>query len=194
MCECKTGSLKRALLITPLVVYFLSYCYLAIYHGYWNLVPVIVHEGGTLTWLQTTLFASHFLGHIPVHLVLSLWLVGCCLSTGKTAPAYFISKKILTFTLFIFLGISLALALQLNGWEDTKMYLSQWRQNHSLDTKGGSWLLHLPSTITLFFLIPLIVFATRYCTFLWILCMLSKKSTTFISCRLVYHNEFNLLS
>ena len=66
----------RLLLLLPAAVYLVSYADLALYHGRAWLWSTVVHESGRYTLLETTFYASHFLGHVPVLLTVALLVAG----------------------------------------------------------------------------------------------------------------------
>ena len=160
-----TKDYSKWLIVIPLLTYAISYIYLAYYHSTLNLWPVIIHEGGRYTLLETVLYASHFLGHVYVHVTLSFLFVGCfCLFH---APDSLPIRTFKTFVmpivfLIIFLLISIVISLHLFGREETFSYLLQKKQSVTVYAQGGSWNLHLPSTMMLFLLIPAYLYVTLY--------------------------------
>lgn len=159
-----TSFALRILLYVPAAVYAASYAYLAVYHGRLNLFPVVIHEGGTFTLWETALYASHFLGHIPVHIVAALLLLGAHWSfSGPPArvPRRSLSPRRPGLWLFVFLSCSVMLSLYHFGAEDTMAYVLQQKQGVDNYVPGGSWNLHLGSTVMLFMMIPLYVLFVR---------------------------------
>jgi len=156
----------RLLLALPIFVYLVAYGYLAFYHGRWNLIGTVIHEGGTFTLWETTLYASHFLGHIPVHVVIALlfWGVYRCYSGTTTSTIGSLNRAMITTGLFLLLGGSLLLSLFHFGREDTFSYILQRKQGVDNFVRGGSWNLHLGSTTIMFILMPVYVFAIRFAT------------------------------
>jgi len=146
----------RWLLAVPLVTYLISYLYLAFYHGKLWLWNTIVHEGGTLTLFQTTFYASHFLGHIPSLTIIAFFLA----SWYKVLVP---SKELFRFNLkwlFIALPFSVVCffySLWQFGKDETLSYLFLSQQSVIRTEPGGSYLLHLPSTLSLVILIPLFI-------------------------------------
>jgi hypothetical protein len=155
----------KLLLLLPLIAYGASYLYLAFYHKKLNLFGTVVHEGGRYTLLEDMFYASHFLGHIPVHTVIALLFAGTFLCLwGDSVPKYTKgSVRKLALLLLLFLAASFFLSLAFFGWEDTSAYILQKKQGVEIYEKGGSWNLHLPSTATLFLFLP--VYLTL---FLWL--------------------------
>jgi len=151
------------LLGLPATVYAASYIYLAFYHGQAVIINTVVHEGGLYTFLQTILYASHFLGHIPVHTVLALYFVGVymCLTPHFYESRLHLSRWPFVFLLVNFLLASVAISLIGFGLEDTMAFILQQKQNVRHYTAGGSWNLHLPSTLLQLALIPVFIFAVR---------------------------------
>ena len=147
----------------PIFVYLISYGYLAYYHQDLWLGNTIVHEGGIYTFVETLLYASHFLGHVPVHCALSLWLIGCylCMTPQQSplsAPLHPLATGI---GVIVFLGASAALSVWLFGTEDTMIYILQQRQSLVTAGEGGSWNLHLPSTCLMLAMTPLLVWPAK---------------------------------
>ncbi len=147
----------RLLLALPALTYALSYIYLAVYHRRLNLWNVIVHEGGLFTLLETTLYASHFLGHVPVHTLVALLFVGAYRTLTPDANAMKPRPRIAGYAILCLLGASLVFSLVHFGAEDTWAYILQRKQTVRLYVRGGSWNLHLASTCLLFAWAPLYV-------------------------------------
>lgn len=149
------------LLCLPLLVYILSYLYLAWYHGEIFIFNTIVHEGGTYTLLLDIFYASHFLGHVPVHTMLALVFMGSYFAfTGYPHPSYTNKKMaILAGSLVFFLVGSFVLSLAVFGSKDTIDFIAQRKQQATgMYVQGGSWNLHLPSSQLLFLFVPVYVF------------------------------------
>ncbi|MDY0040986.1 MAG: hypothetical protein RBS57_11810, partial [Desulforhabdus sp.] len=108
-----------SLLVIPIAVYFISYTYLAFYHGQVFIFNTIVHEGGIYTLLQDTFYASHFLGHVPVHTTIALFFVGALLSlkSGYGVTRFRQNMDLLLVALIFFLAISFFLSLSVFGHE-----------------------------------------------------------------------------
>jgi hypothetical protein len=145
------------------LTYIISYLYLAWYHDKILLFNTIVHESGTYTLLENIFYASNFLGHIPVHTMLAFLFVGfyLCL-TGDESGAFPKKKiRIIFYLLIIFLIGSFFLSLSVFGYEDTSAFIFQQKQSMQNYTKGGSWNLHIPSTIMLLALIPVYIYCSK---------------------------------
>lgn len=155
----------RILVYFPFVVYLLSYLYLAYYHRTTLLFNTIIHEGGEYTLLETIFYASHFLGHIPVHTTIAFLFVGFYIFITDFNTIHINRKKItiilLAITLVLFLVFSLILSNLLFGVEDTYKYMNQKKQSLVVMNEGGSWNLHYPSTIMLFLLIPIYIYSIK---------------------------------
>ena len=151
-----TGNL---LLSIPFCIYGISYGYLVYYHGILNLFRTVVHEGGTHTLLETVFYAPHFLGHVPVYTVLALYFTGVYLNYREDDgfPARR-SGLLWALLLILLLAGSFILSVKHFGSEYTYSYILQSRQSASRYETGGAWNLHLPSTILLFFLIPVYIY------------------------------------
>jgi hypothetical protein len=148
------------LLILPLAVYFFSYIYLAVYHKKLFLFNTIVHESGKYTLLEDIFYASHFLGHVPVLTFLAFYFVGVFAVFNVPVPKKNTAKFviILISSIIFLLGVSYLLSVKFFGIKDTLDFIMQLKQSESISQKGGSWLLHLPSSIMLFLLIPPYIF------------------------------------
>lgn len=157
--------------------YVMSYVYLGFYHQKILLFNTVVHENGKNTFLETTFFASHFLGHIPVITVVALLFVGWyfVLFSESAENKIFKShiKPFLVGYMCIFLILSLLLSVSHFGFEDTYAFILQKKQSEIVYTQGGSWNLHLPSTILLILFIPVYLITAAY--FLKIKISISKK-------------------
>lgn len=152
------------LLITlPFLTYAASYMYLALYHGRAVLFNTVVHEGGTYSLLQTVFYASHFLGHVPVHVVLAFFFTGCYMCLSGDVPARWPKKKkqMLSAVLVIFLISTAVLSVTVFGYEDTFSFITQKKQGVGIYRDGGAWNLHLPSTVLLFVFIPVYIYVVK---------------------------------
>lgn len=154
---------EQILIVVPVLVYLISYFYLAWYHHRFFLFNTIIHENGDYTFLQTMFYASHFLGHIPVHTVLAFIFIGVYISfTDFTVEKYpKTGAATLLILLVIFLILSFVISLTVFGREDTFTFISQQKQNIGVYARGGSWNLHLPSTLLLFFFIPVYILGIK---------------------------------
>ena len=178
MTDQRNGVALKWLLILPLMVYALSYLYLCLYHSQVWLFDFVIHESGKYTLLQTIIYASHFLGHIPSLSVIAIMLTGSVLtfqSSSQYAPP---KSGVLVLSIACFILFSVILSIMLFGSEDTYSYILQQRQGVGNDVAGGSWNLHLPSTMTLFVLLPVYVF---------ILKIIFRKAIVFNSGGIVYY-------
>jgi hypothetical protein len=160
MSACR-GLDPRWLATVPAVVLAASYLELMRFHGRWWLWGTVVHESGRLTLLETTLYASHFLGHVPVCLVLALLLAGSFAvleggDRGRTGSGRLAGLAVL---LGAYLAATVALSVAWFGVHDTLAYVLQERQRAGSYDAGGSWALHLPSTELQLALVPLVAAA-----------------------------------
>ena len=149
--------------LLPLFTYVLSYIYLAWYHHKIFLFFTVIHEGGTYTFLQTLFYASHFLGHVPMLTVLACLFTGSmlCLAPPEKDDRLRHSIPMMLLVILLFLGGSMILSGIIYGWADTWAFISQQKQSVATYAQGGSWNLHLPSTLLQFFLIPVYVYVVR---------------------------------
>ncbi len=150
----------KILLIIPAAVYFLAYLYLAWYHKKVFLFETIVHESGALNLTQVIFYASHFIGHVPVNTALALLFTGAYFCLACPPRGHFLVGKALWlgFILAAFLTCCLFMSLWLFGIDDTIAYAAQRKQGVYTFAAGGSWNLHLPSTLMQVLLIPVYVF------------------------------------
>ncbi len=146
----------RLLWWIPTATYAVSYVYLAMFHQRWWLWDTVVHEGGTLTLWETTLYASHFLGHIPSLVIIAVLLAGWFRVLAGAPLATGVNRRWLS-AAFVFVGICFAGSVWHFGWNETIDYLFWRKQSVVRNETGGSFLLHLPSTLSLVILIPLYV-------------------------------------
>lgn len=151
------------LLLIPIIVYLISYIYLSIYHRNINLLSTAIHEGGLYNFIETLLYASHFLGHIPVHLSLALYFVGVykCMSEIRYEVIPLRNLYISLIFFFILLILSWQISVKWFGIENTLDYIFQNKQSVITYEEGGSWNLHLPSTLMQLFLIPVYIFVIK---------------------------------
>jgi hypothetical protein len=140
-------------------VYIFSYLYLAFYHHTFNLFVVNIHESGELNFPETLFYSSHFLAHIPVLVVLALLFAGSIRLFGGEKGMTEYSGLFLLVLMILFLLGSVVHSFLVHGKTDTLEYIFQRKQGHNIYGEGGSWKLHLVSTLTLIFLIPVYVFA-----------------------------------
>ena len=156
----KRSLYRNYLVLLPVLVYVASYIHLAVYHGKFSILNTVIHEGGLYTFIETTLYASHFIGHIPVHTVLAFYFVGVFLYLSKVDQVQKSNQKglILLLILVIFLFISFLISIRWFGMDDTLSYIMQQKQSVVRMGEGGSWNLHLPSTMMQFLLIPVYIY------------------------------------
>ena len=150
----------KILIIIPADVYFLAYLYLAWYHKKVWLFETIVHESGALNLTQVIFYSSHFIGHIPVDTALAFLFTGSYFWLACPPRGHFLAGKALWLGLILaaFLACCLFLSLWLFGIHDTIAYAAQRKQGVYTCAAGGSWNLHLPSTLMQVLLIPVYVF------------------------------------
>jgi hypothetical protein len=108
-------------------------------------------------------YASHFLGHIPIHTMLAFLFIGAylCLTGFKFNPYPKNKTQIIIFILLTFLVLSFFLSLIVFGYEDTLAFIRQQKQGVGIYADGGSWNLHLPSSMLLFLLIPVYIYIVK---------------------------------
>lgn len=151
------------LALAPLITYAIAYLYLAWYHGTPLLLGTVVHESGRYTLLENTFYAPHFLGHIPVLVTLALLMAGSYRSFAFPPVGAIPRDRARTAgVLVVFLAASFVLSIFHWGGAETWEFVTQQRQRPDLVVPGGSWLLHLPSTLALIFGLPLTVVAARW--------------------------------
>jgi hypothetical protein len=160
-----TGIRNRpwSLLVLPIATYAVSYGYLAWYHGRVLLANTVIHENGRYTLAETTFYAPHFLGHILVLVTVALLMVGSYSSLTAVLPSVSARTALRAAgALTVLLAASTVLAIGHWGAAETWEFVSQLRQRPDLLEPGGSWLLHLPSTLSLFAGTPLFVLAVLW--------------------------------
>lgn len=153
----------RQLIYLPVITYIISYFYLTYYHKHLFLFNTVVHESGQYTLLQNIFYASHFLGHVPVHTMLAFYFVGVyqCLAPSYLRPFSKRIRKWLILSVIFLLFMSFIAGLVAFGSEDTLSYIRQAKQGVGIYQQGGSWNLHLPSSLLLILLIPVYIFFIR---------------------------------
>ena len=148
------------LLVVPICVYIASYIFLALYHKNFFIWNTVVHESGRLTFYQTLFYSSHFLGHLVVHISLSLLFVGYYITFSKIEINRPEALKYLILTV-LFLVMIFAHSMIVFGPENTFEYIFQERQGEFALNGSGSWNLHLVSTTSFIFILPLYLFILR---------------------------------
>jgi hypothetical protein len=123
--------LAAACLAFPLVVFVLSYLWLAADHGTLGLWNVVVHESGRYTLRDTTLYFSHFLRETPVVIAYALFLLGAGGGTevALSRSAALSGRRMIWLGLLgaaLLITVSLFLAARSNGWQTALMDLAQF--------------------------------------------------------------------
>ncbi len=153
----------KLLIYLPIFTYVVSYLYLAYYHQKFLVFNTIVHESGKYTLLEEMFYASHFLGHIPVHTMLAFFFIGVYLCL--TGFRFRTQRRKKTRMLFILLAglliSSFFVSAVVFGYEDTFAFMVQQKQGVGIYAKGGAWNLHLPSSMLLFLLIPVYIYIVK---------------------------------
>lgn len=151
------------MLAIPLATYFFSYLYLAVFHQKVWLWSTVIHESGTLTLLETTLYASHFLGHIPsltiIAALFAVWFRIFSPTDEKIRFSWFWGGFAIVFILLCLVG-----SIAHFGVSETLAYLLLKQQSVTRSEPGGSFLLHLPSTLSLIVLLPWFFLGTFWLT------------------------------
>ena len=160
----KTGLSPKIFLLAPIATYVLAATYLMVYHHALNIFAIPIHESGELNLLQTTFYSSHFIGHIPVHVCLAFIFAGCLKSLFGNSIGSRLSQNKLLLLLAVFLIFCFSHSFWEFGAKDTLSYLFQQRQGVDISGDGGSWKLHLISTITIPFLIPIYLLTAAFLT------------------------------
>ena len=154
--------MRRLPLLLPAAAFAGSYTYLAAFHGSFRLFSRVVHEDGLHTFAQTMFFFPHFLGHVPVLATLALVFAGAQTSLSPAHERSAVpARAALAAGLGAALGVSLAVSLYWFGATETWRNILQQQQSAVRMGEGGSWALHLPSTMMLLLGIPLYVAAFR---------------------------------
>lgn len=137
------------------LVFLASYCFLSHVHRKWNVFPVIVHENGKYTLLQTIFYFDHVLREMPIAILMSLSLaiafyLHSPLTKSKMEP---VAKRIYrnSFLLTIFLTVTvIAAAIYQNGVRSAALDLFQFRTRDELLEYGSHWHFHLLHTVYFF--------------------------------------------
>jgi glucan phosphoethanolaminetransferase (alkaline phosphatase superfamily) len=95
--------------------------------------------------------------------VIGLWFMGAYLSLSETRREEPLRRPVLlpAGLIVILLLVSVLLSIALFGVRDTLAYVSQQKQGVRIWEEGGSWNLHVPSSILLFFFIPVYVILAK---------------------------------
>ena len=101
-------------------IYIFSYIYLAIYHQTFNLLNIKIHESGDLNFVEVIFYSSHFLAHLPVHIVVAFLFVGSFFLFGGGTGKIKKSATLIFVTLIIFV----ILYLQFNSVATTALVFS----------------------------------------------------------------------
>ena len=142
-------TLLFALFGVPLAALGASYAYLAILHGTLNLLPVVVHESGDYTLLQTILYVRHFMREAIVCVTTSLacaaafWLYLPEATLGLQENArrrwalicYGVASCVFT--------ASFMASLVQQGLAGTLLDLFQYRTRDTFSEFGSHWQYHL---------------------------------------------------
>lgn len=100
-------------------IYIFSYLYIAYYHQTLNLLNVNIHESGELNFLEVLFYSSHFLAHLPVHIVIAFTLIGSL----KLFGGFGFNSKSKSWVLFVFLLLTFLHSLYFHGKTDTLEYV-----------------------------------------------------------------------
>lgn len=135
----------------PALAFGLSYVWLAVANGRWNLWPVIVHESGRYTLAGTVFYFSHFLREVPTVLAYAFFLLGVAGASGGAgiarsgararAPLVWAGAALLVVVL-AFLG-----AVRTEGFRSALLDLLQYRTRDDVAGYGSHWRYHLLSTL-----------------------------------------------
>ncbi|MBS1266154.1 MAG: hypothetical protein MAG795_00119 [Candidatus Woesearchaeota archaeon] len=149
--------LKYAVLIA-LVVFIISYGYLAFYHSQPFLFNKVVHEDGKLTLLETIFTFDHFLGQLPMIFLFSFFIPGSFLLFGSEIDKGKLNKPklknlllLLSFIAIVFLLVVFAASINRVGLDETIKAIFQFRENPTTYQYGGNWKMMFFSNIILFF-------------------------------------------
>lgn len=135
----------------PLGVLVAMYAWLAIAHRALNLFPVIVHESGRYTLLQTIFYVSHFLREIPVDVVIALSAASAALSLWSPAPRSAADRLRLAALCgglaLVVAAASFAAAAVADGAASARLDLLQYRTRDDESAPGSHWNYHLLSSL-----------------------------------------------
>lgn len=134
---------------TPALVLSASYVFLAIRHHAWNLLPIVVHENGELTLLETIFYVRHF---VREWLVCSFMAAAVALSLALNAPAGCVSpvSRVRLHRLRLWLGLGLltgfaamlGIVLARDGARELGGELLQMHTRGAVRVFGSHWRYH----------------------------------------------------
>lgn len=131
-----------SLALIPLLIWGLSYFYLARYHRRWNLLRVPIHESGRYTLLETVFYFNHFLRELPIDLFYAAAMAWALRALGVQGSGG-------QWSLWLALGLPALGAvgsLARVGLKNSLLDLLQWRELDSVVQWGSHWSMHWFST------------------------------------------------
>jgi hypothetical protein len=136
------------LLALPLGLLGLSYAWLAMDHGMWNLCSIVIHEDGTHTGCTTLLYWRHFLREIPIATLYGAVTIGALRVYGPadtgarslTRTVGFIGAALLVAAAWF--GATTEAGSSIAAWDLLQAYVrdGEWRY-------GSHWRAHLLSSV-----------------------------------------------
>lgn len=146
---------KVSILLVPFITYCIAYLVLAQYHHTLLLMYRTVHESGAFTLIETIGYAPHALAHIPVHIVVALLFCGWYVRFGGPITLKGIDARLAAIICVSLIGVLFLVSFSHFGADSTYAYISQNKQSEARYVPGGSWLLHIPSMVTLIGVLPI---------------------------------------
>jgi hypothetical protein len=135
----------------PFAMLAAMYVWLAVAHGTWDLLPVVVHESGRYTLLGTVLYFSHFLREIPVDVAMAFAISASALSLWTPAPRGDATRRRLIMacaaTALAIAVIGFVGAAAVHGAASARLDLLQFRTRDDEVAAGSHWNYHLLSTL-----------------------------------------------
>ena len=143
------GSMPSLFLVVsiPLLVWMISYLYLAIYYKKWNLLNVKIHETGRYSLLGTIFYFNHFLREIIIDtfFVLSIFFTLSVLRPSFSPKSAINPMPVLaSFMAIVFIG-----SIWKVGFKNTLLDFFQFRELDRVVSYGSHWQMHFLSSLAL---------------------------------------------
>jgi len=129
----------------PTAAILLSYFWMAVERGAFDLSDIIVHESGRYTLAGTVFYFSHFLREIPTDLAMALFLAAG-IPEGYVRRTERLSSVLLISALLLCMGAFLR-TVMVDGSGSAMLDLLQFRTRDDLVEYGSHWRYHWLSTI-----------------------------------------------
>jgi hypothetical protein len=130
----------------PVTVLCVSYFYLVLYYGQWNLASIKIHESGQYTLWETIFYFSHFAREIPILFFLAMALLCAFRAFPPRAVGPVNGYKKLRQASCLLAGAYLVFAVaggvMAVGWEEWYWNVAQYRRRDDWFEHGGHWGYH----------------------------------------------------